>query len=342
MAARATRSVCAGAARTPRCAGRCGRERPSATRLDPPPRAAGAAPAHPRHAGVPRPHAARWSPRCSSPDPRPSCSCRGRSSCCRGLAPRPLVLDVGTGSGCIARRAGVGAARRPRRRRRPRARGGDRASRTSAALGLGDRVTRRRGRSVRGARRGTTRADLVVSNPPYVPTVSSTRWRRRSRARASRGARRGARRARCHPAPHRRGAAPARGGALLVTRDLVTTGGRGHGPAARRGFADVTSRRDSRGRPLRERPARAREASDVERLEIEGGATAERRRWRSARPRTRRCPALAAALLTAEPLRLPQRARARRRVHDGQAARDARARRSSATEARCACDGRGA
>jgi release factor glutamine methyltransferase len=81
---------------------------------------------------------------------------------------RPLVLDVGTGSGCIACAVAV---ERPNVRvvavdASPPAIA--MARENVAALGLADRVTA----SVSDLFSGLTpmRADLIVSNPPYIPT----------------------------------------------------------------------------------------------------------------------------------------------------------------------------
>jgi release factor glutamine methyltransferase len=83
-------------------------------------------------------------------------------------ATAPLVLDVGTGSGCIA-----GALASERRDVRiialDTAPGAAAIARANiAALGLGDRVTV--AVSDLFAALAPTRADLIVSNPPYLPT----------------------------------------------------------------------------------------------------------------------------------------------------------------------------
>jgi release factor glutamine methyltransferase len=83
---------------------------------------------------------------------------------------RPLAVDVGTGSGCIACAV---AAERPDADviavdRSPAAAAVARAN--AAALGLGARVRVVAGDLLEPF--GTARADLVVSNPPYIPSAA--------------------------------------------------------------------------------------------------------------------------------------------------------------------------
>jgi release factor glutamine methyltransferase len=84
-----------------------------------------------------------------------------------GPATRPLVLDVGTGSGCIA--CALASERADARvvALDASAAAVALARDNVAALGLGDRVTLGVGDLFSGL--APMRADLIVSNPPYVP-----------------------------------------------------------------------------------------------------------------------------------------------------------------------------
>ena len=126
-----------------------------------------------------------------------------------------MVVDVGTGSGCIALSL---AAERPDAWSTPSTlRGGarGRARRTRARLGLAERVRFHQGDLLEPVATLRGHVDLVVSNPPYVDR------RERDDARA-RGAR---------PRAAAR-ALPARASRYSIYRRLVPAAASGCGPAA--------------------------------------------------------------------------------------------------------------
>ena len=91
------------------------------------------------------------------------------SDCRDDLPDRPRVLEIGCGGGCVACSLALalpGGERwwRPTNRRRPcTSRGG-----TRNGTVLSDRIDVREGDFLEPARGGTF--DLIVSNPPYIPT----------------------------------------------------------------------------------------------------------------------------------------------------------------------------
>ena len=167
-----------------------GRRRPSprATRGAAPPGGARAAAADRRLAGLSRPPLAadRGRAGAAARDGDAGGVGAGAAATRRPAAGRSSI-DVGHRLRLHRVRARARARRRPgpgastSRRARPR---WSRAT-TSRALGLGGRVTRGRRPTSSTAARPRSRADLIVSNPPYLPSeLHARRCRRRCRARA--------------------------------------------------------------------------------------------------------------------------------------------------------------
>ena len=126
-----------------------------------------APPAPPRHARPSGGTSSSSPPPSSSPGPRPSCSSRRPRRSLKDVE-RPLVVDVGTGTGCIALSL---AAERPDAEVHAidiSAAALAVARENARRLGLEGRVTFHHGDLLEPVAHLAGRIDLVVSNPPYV------------------------------------------------------------------------------------------------------------------------------------------------------------------------------